>query len=163
MTIEIDPTAKISKLADIEDSVRGSRFVIGADSVVDSFVKFKPAGGSGDIVIGARSYINSGCVLYSGNGIIIGNDVAIAANCTFAPVNHAYDKKDVLIRDQRFKAGKGGIIIEDDVWIGAGCVLLDGTILRKGCVIGAMSLARGEVEAYGIYAGNPLQKLGQRT
>lgn len=163
MTIEIDPSAKISKLADIEASVRGSRYVIGAESVVDSFVKFKPAGGSGDIIIGARTIINSGCVLYSGNGVTIGNDVAIAANCVFAPVNHAYDKKDVLIRDQRFKPGKGGIVIEDDVWIGAGCVLLDGTILRKGCVIGAMSLVRGEVEAYGVYGGNPLQKLGART
>lgn len=163
MTLEIDPSAKISKFADLEESVRGSRYVVGADSVIESFVKFKPAGGSGDIVIGSRTMINSCCVLYCGNGITIGNDVAIAANCTFAPVNHAYDKKDTLIRDQRFKPSKGGIVIEDDVWIGAGCVLLDGTILRKGCVIGAMSLVRGEVGAYSIYAGNPLQKIGQRT
>lgn len=163
MSIEIHHTANVSKLADLEPSVRGTRYVIGPDSVVESFVKFKPAGGNGDIVIGARSVINSCCVLYSGNGITIGDNVAIAANCTFAPVNHAYEKKDMLIRDQRFKTGKGGIIIEDDVWIGAGCVFLDGTILRKGCVIGAMSLVRGEVEAYGIYAGNPLKKLGERT
>lgn len=162
MTIAIDPSAKISKLADLEDSILGSRVIIGANSTIDSFVKFKPAGGTGDIVIGARTTINSCCVFYSGNGITIGNDVAIAANCTFAPVNHAFDRKDILIREQRFKESKGGIIIEDDVWIGAGCVLLDGTILRKGCVIGAMSLVRGEVEAYGIYGGNPLQKLGAR-
>lgn len=163
MTIEISPSAKISKLADIEDSIRGSRIVIGAGSVVDSFVKFKPAGGSGDAVIGERVTINSGCVFYTGNGITIGNDVAIAANCTFAPVNHAFEKKNILIREQRFKPSRGGIIIEDDVWIGAGCVLLDGTILRKGCVIGAMSLVRGDVPAYSIQGGNPLQVLGQRT
>lgn len=162
MTIDIDPSAKISNLANLEDSVRGSRIVIGAHSSIDSFVKFKPAGGTGDIVIGERVTINSCCVFYSGNGIMIGNDVAIAANCTFAPVNHAFERKDTLIRDQRFKESKGGIIIEDDVWIGAGCVFLDGTILRKGCVIGAMSLVRGEIEAYGIYGGNPLQKLGER-
>jgi acetyltransferase-like isoleucine patch superfamily enzyme len=102
-------------------------------------------------------------VFYSGNGVVIGNDVAIAANCTFAPVNHAFQQKDILIRDQRFALGKGGIIIEDDVWIGAGCVLLDGAILRKGCVIGAMSLVRGEVPAYSIQAGNPLRQMGMRT
>lgn len=163
MTIEISPTAKISKLADIEDSVRGSRIVIGDESVIDSFVKFKPAGGTGDVIIGARTTINSCCVLYTGNGITIGNDVAIAANCTFAPTNHAYKKKDMLIREQRFLPSKGGIIIEDDVWIGAGCVLLDGTILRKGCVIGAMSLVRGEVAAYSIQIGNPLRQIGKRT
>ena len=163
MTIVIDPTARISPQADIEDSTRGTRIVIGAGSVIDSFVKFKPAGGAGDVIIGNRVTINSGCVLYTGNGITIGNDTAIAANCVFAPVNHAFEKKDILIRDQRFKPSKGGIIIEEDVWIGAGCVLLDGAVLRKGCVIGAMSLVRGEVAAYSINAGNPLQTLGYRT
>jgi len=87
--IEIHPTARVSHLADIEDSQRGSRIVVGAHSVLDSFVKVKPAGGSGDLCIGEHVVINSGCVLYTGNGIAIGNHVAIAANCTFAPVNHA--------------------------------------------------------------------------
>ena len=162
MTVQIDPTARVSKLADIEDSVRGSRIVIGAGSVIDSFVKIKPAGGSGDIVIGARTIVNSCCVFYTGNGIVIGDDVAIAANCTFAPVDHEYRARDKLIREQRFKPGRGGIVIEDDVWIGAGCVLLDGAVLRRGCVIGAMSLIRGEVAAYSIQAGNPLRLLGSR-
>ncbi|MBI2380955.1 MAG: acyltransferase [Gammaproteobacteria bacterium] len=162
MTIELHPDAKISAWADIEDSIRGSRIVIGADSVVDSFVKIKPVGGSGDLVIGERTTINSCCVLYTGNGIHIGNDVAIAANCTFAPVNHEFMERGRLIRDQRFRPSKGGILIEDDVWIGAGCVLLDGAILRRGCVIGAMSLVRGEVAAYSVQAGNPLQVKGWR-
>jgi virginiamycin A acetyltransferase len=163
MTIEIAPTARVSNLADIEDSVRGTRIVIGDHAYIDSFVKIKPAGGSGDVEIGPHSHINSGCVLYTGNGIKIGANVAIAANCTLAPVNHAYERKDQLIIEQRFKPSKGGIIIEDDVWIGAGCVLLDGTILRRGCVIGAMSLVRGEIPAYSIMAGNPLRLIGMRT
>lgn len=163
MTIEIHPDAKVSTLADIEDSTRGTRIVFGKDSVVDSFVKVKPAGGNGDLIVGERTVINSGCVLYTGNGVVIGNDVAIAANCVFAPVNHEYASKDKLIREQRFRPSKGGIIIEDDVWIGAGVVILDGAVLRKGCVIGAMSLVRGEVQAYSINAGNPLACIGWRT
>jgi acetyltransferase-like isoleucine patch superfamily enzyme len=162
MPLEIDPTAKISKFADIEESTRGSRFVLGANSVVDSFVKVKPAGGSGDVIIGARVNINSGCVMYTGNGITIGDDSQIAANCTFAPVNHDFKSKDLTIREQRFRPSKGGIIVEDDVWIGAGCVILDGAILRKGCVIGAMSLVRGEIPAYSIQGGNPLKLIGWR-
>lgn len=162
MPIEIHPDAEISSLADIEDSTRGTRIVFGKDSVVDSFVKIKPAGGSGDVIVGERTVINAGCVLYTGNGVIIGNDVAIAANCVFAPVNHEYASKEKLIREQRFRPSKGGIIIEDDVWIGAGVVILDGAILRKGCVIGAMSLVRGEVEPYSINVGNPLECIGWR-
>ena len=160
--IQIDPTAKVSPLADIEDSVRGTRIVIGPHSVVDSFVKFKPAGGSGDVVIGAWCVINSGCVLYTGNGITIGNQVAIAANCTFAPVNHEYQDRDRPIREQGFRPSKGGIVVEDDVWIGANCVLLDGCILRRGCVIGAGAIVRGEVEAYSVNAGSPLRVVGYR-
>ncbi|MFZ4526948.1 MAG: acyltransferase [Undibacterium curvum] len=160
--IEIHPDAVVSRLADIEDSVRGSRIVLAARAVIDSFVKIKPAGGSGDLLIGERSVINSGCVLYTGNGIRIGADVAIAANCTFAPVNHAYKARDVRINQQGFLPSKGGIVIEDDVWIGANCVLLDGAVLRRGCVIAAGSVVRGEVPAYTIQGGNPLRKLGER-
>lgn len=158
----LHPTARVSPLADIEQSVRGSRTVVGAESLIDSFVKIKAAGGNGDVLIGERVNINSGCVIYMGNGVTIGNDVAIAANCVLAPVNHAFERRDMLIIDQRFQASRGGIVIEDDVWIGAGCVLLDGAILRRGCVIGAMSLVRGEVEAYSINHGNPLRRVGWR-
>jgi acetyltransferase-like isoleucine patch superfamily enzyme len=160
--IEIHPMARISQLADIEDSLRGTRLVIGAHTMVDSFVKFKPAGGQGDVIIGEHVAINAGCVIYSGNGIRIGNHVAIAANCTLAPVNHAYARRDTRIAEQGFLPSRGGILIEDDVWIGANCVVLDGAVLRRGCVIGAASLVRGEVAAYSVQAGHPLVCLGQR-
>lgn len=162
MTVSIHPTARISNLCDIEASTRGTRITIGARSVVDSFVKFKPAGGTGDVVIGEDCVINSGCVLYAGNGIRIGCHVAVAANCVFAPVNHAFADAGKLIRSQGFQSSRGGIVIEDDVWIGAGCVLLDGTHIGRGAVIGAMSLVRGDVTAYGIHVGNPLRQVGQR-
>ena len=160
--IEIHPDARVSARADIEDSVRGSKIIVGAHSVIDAFVKIKPAGGSGDLRIGERSTINSGCVLYTGNGIYIGNDVAVAANCTFAPVNHEYQRKDLLIRQQGFRPSKGGIVVEDDVWIGANCVLLDGSILRQGCVIAAGSIVRGEIAPYSVNAGQPLAVVGWR-
>ena len=160
--IDIHSTAKVSALTDIEDSVKGSQIIIGANTVIDSFVKVKPAGGLGDLIIGEFCTINSGCVIYTGNGIHIGNNVAIAANCTLAPVNHEYEKKNVLIREQGFKESKGGIVIEDDVWIGANCVLLDGATLRQGCVIGAGSIVRGEIKPYSINVGTPLTVMGWR-
>lgn len=158
----ISPLAKVSPLADIEDSTRGTRIIIEDGAMIDSFVKIKPVGGVGDVRIGPRSYINSGCVIYTGNGVDIGEDVLVAANCTFAPVSHEYRSRDKKIVEQRFRPSKGGIIIENDVWIGAGCVLLDGAILRQGCVIAAGSLVKGEVAAYSINAGNPLQCIGHR-
>jgi virginiamycin A acetyltransferase len=160
--IKKHPESDISSLADLELSKRGTLYVIGARTIIDAFVKFKPAGGKGDITIGNDCVINSGCVFYSGNGISIGDSVAIAANCTLAPVNHEFHKRDISIRSQGFGKSRGGIIIEDDVWIGSNCVLLDGSIIRKGCVIGAGTLIRGEISEYSVVAGNPMKVLGSR-
>jgi virginiamycin A acetyltransferase len=161
--IIISPTAVISKFADIEDSVRGTKIIIGDNVTIDSFVKIKPVGGLGDVEIGNCSYINSGVVIYSGNGVKIGENVLIAANCTLAPVNHAYERKDLTIAAQRFLPSKGGIIIEDDVWIGAGCVILDGAVIRKGSVIGANSLVTAkELGPYSINRGSPVHTVGYR-
>lgn len=71
----ISEQAKISKLADIEDSVRGSKIIIERDVVIESFVKIKPIGGIGDVVIGENSRINSGVVIFSGNGVQVGKNV----------------------------------------------------------------------------------------
>jgi acetyltransferase-like isoleucine patch superfamily enzyme len=158
----ISPTAVVSSLADIEDSVRGSRIVIGDGVRIDSFVKIKPAGGTGDVVIGANSHVNSGCVIYSGNGVTIGADVLIAANCTFAGVNHEYRRRDLKIIEQRFQPSRGGILVEDDVWIGANVVLLDGAVLRRGCVIGAGAVVRGEIAEFAVAVGAPARIIGYR-
>jgi virginiamycin A acetyltransferase len=153
--LKISPDARISPLADIEDSVCGTRIEIGAGCWIDSFVKIKPVGGDGEIVLGANSYINSGTVIYSGNGVRIGSNVLIAANCTLAPVNHDFRNRNRLIFEQRFMPSRGGIIIEDDVWIGCNSVILDGATLRRGCVVAAGSVVRGELPAYSVCVGNP--------
>jgi acetyltransferase-like isoleucine patch superfamily enzyme len=160
--IAIDPTATVSKLADIEDSVRGTKIVIGPRAVIDSFVKIKPAGGAGDVTIGEGSYVNSGTVIYTGHGVSIGRGVLIAANCTFAASNHQFQRSDIPIAKQGFAPSRGGIVIEDDVWIGANCVILDGAVIRKGAVVGAGSVVRGELTANAVYAGNPLREIGRR-
>jgi virginiamycin A acetyltransferase len=158
----VSETARISSLADVEDSVRGSVIEVGDDVLIDSFVKIKPAGGSGDVRVGARSQLNSGVVIYSGNGVTIGEDVLVAANVTFAPVNHEFHSREMPIRRQGFQPTRGGIVIEDDVWIGAGSVLLDGAFVRHGAIVGANSLVRGELAPYSINAGNPVRLIGYR-
>jgi virginiamycin A acetyltransferase len=160
---EISNSAKISSLSDIETSSRGSKLIVSDNVTIDAFVKIKFVGGIGNIEIGEDSFLNSHCVLYSGNGIKIGKNVLIAANCIFAPVNHEYKSRDITIIEQRFRPSKGGIIIEDDVWIGAGVIILDGSEIRKGCVIGAGSIVNGKTEEYGVYAGNPIKLVKYRV
>jgi acetyltransferase-like isoleucine patch superfamily enzyme len=158
----IASTARISPLCDLEDSVRGSILEIGEHAKIDAFVKIVFSGGTGDVVIGDWCYINSGCVLYSGNGIRLGRDVLLAANCVLAPTDHEYAQRDVPVRRQGFRPSRGGIVIEDDVWVGAGSILLDGTILRRGAIVAAGSVVRGEVAAFAIVAGNRAVPVGVR-
>ena len=160
--LKISPAARISPLADIEDSVRGSVIDIRDGVTIDSFVKIKPAGGTGDVVIGEETTINSGCAIYTGNGVTIGRRCAIAANCTFAPVNHEYSDPDTPIVEQKFMPSRGGVVVEDDVWIGANAVLLDGAILRKGCVVGAGAVVRSEIPPNAVCVGVPAKVISQR-
>jgi acetyltransferase-like isoleucine patch superfamily enzyme len=155
-------SAKISEKSVIEVSSRGTHTFVGQDSVIDDFVKIKHVGGTGDVVIGNHVFLNSFTVIYSGNGVKIGNNTAIGPNCSIVPINHKFGDKNRLISEQRFADSKGGIIIEDDVWIGAGVIILDGAHIRQGAVIGAGSLVNKEVEAYSINMGSPCKVVGYR-
>ena len=68
----------------------------------------------------------------------------------------------MIHQKQGFRPSKGGILIEDDVWLGAGTIVLDGAVLGKGAVVGALSLVRSTLEPFGIYAGNPLSLRDKR-
>lgn len=159
---EISNDAQISSLADIEVSVRGNKVVIREGVKIDSFVKIKFAGGNGDVVISQYAYLNSGVVIYSGNGVSIGKGTLIAANTTFAATNHEYHARERSIIEQRFMPSKGGIVVEDDCWIGANCVLLDGVLLRQGCVVAAGTIVRGQWPEYALLGGSPTRILGYR-
>ncbi|WP_301100598.1 DapH/DapD/GlmU-related protein [Propionivibrio sp.] len=164
----ISQTARISRLADIEDSTKGSKIVIEDGVIIDSFVKIKPAGGIGDLIIGSNTVINPGVVIYTGNGISIGKNCLIAANCVFSPTSHEFRSRDQLIMEQGFVSpsplfvGKTGIVIEDDVWIGANCVILEGAYIQTGAVISAGSIVKGKLDQYGIYSGIPSELYGYR-
>lgn len=153
----------ISESAEISDSIKGTSITIGKNGMIDSFVRIKPVGGIGDIQIGDECYINSGTVIFSGNGITMGNKVLIASNCSLMPVNHEIRSYSSAILDQGFAESKGGIIIGDDVWIGSNSVILDGSFIGRGCVVGAGSVVKEKLADFGIYAGNPLKKIGTRN
>lgn len=96
-----------------------------------------------------------------GKSVVIGNNTLVAENVSIRDGEHQI-KKDILICKQpnRFSS----VILGNDVWIGAGTIILKGSTVPDGCVIGASSLVRGgnELEAYWIYGGNPLRKIRTR-
>ncbi len=135
---------------------------IGAHSQIYDFVSICAVGGDGDLVIGEHCFINPQCVIYTGNGITMGNYVLLAPGVMIMPTNHAFGRRDISIRQQGFQLSKGGIIIEDDVWVGANSVVLDGAHIGKGAIIAAGSVVIGNVPSYEIWGGSPARKLKER-
>lgn len=160
--LSIHPTAWVSPDARIHPSERGTRIVIGAHTRIYDFVVIRAVGGTGDIVMGEHCYINPHCTLYSGSGIRMGDYVLIAPGCSIVPANHAIDRVDVVMRKQGFMPSKGGVVIEDDVWIGANCVILDGTHIESGAVIAAGSVVSGRIGARAVWGGNPCKLIRPR-
>lgn len=159
---DISPRATISPDARIFPSVRGTRIAIGAHTKIFEFVVIRAIGGEGDIIIGEHCYLNPHCSLYSGNGIRIGNYVLIAAGTSIMPTNHAITQRDAFIRNQGFAPSRGGVTIEDDVWIGANSVILDGAHIERGAVIAAGSVVNGRIPTYSIWGGVPAKLIKER-
>jgi acetyltransferase-like isoleucine patch superfamily enzyme len=160
--LDVAPDAVISPDARIFPSTRGSQIRIGSRSQVMEFAVIRAVGGTGDVVIGDDCYINPHCVLYSGAGIRLGNHVLVAPGSCIVPANHAFARRDIPIRDQGFAPSRGGVVIEDDVWIGANCVVVDGAHIGRGAVIAAGSVVRGLVPEYEIWGGVPAHAIGVR-
>ena len=160
--LEIGHDVFISPLASIQPSKRGTLIKIGAHSQIYDFVSICAVGGGGDLVMGENCFINPQCVIYTGNGITMGNFVLLAPGVMIMPTNHAFGRRDISIRQQGFQLSKGGIIIEDDVWVGANSVVLDGAHIGKGAIIAAGSVVIGNVPSYEIWGGSPARKLKER-
>jgi acetyltransferase-like isoleucine patch superfamily enzyme len=114
----------------------------------------------GDIEIGNDCSINPFRVLYGHGGLKVGNSVRIASHTVIVPGNHTFENLNIPIRCQ--PETRLGIIIEDDVWIGAGCKILDGVRIGRGCVIGAGSVVTSNLEEYSIAVGVPARVIRNR-
>ena len=57
---------------------------------------------------------------------------------------------------------KGDTVVGNDVWIGQNAVILPGTRIGDGAIIGASSVVAGEVAPYTVVAGNPARVIRKR-
>jgi acetyltransferase-like isoleucine patch superfamily enzyme len=133
---------------------------IGRNSVVGSFTKIKAT--DGPLAIGSGVEIATGCVITSHTGgVEIGDDCMIGPNVSIIGNNYRYDRLDVPMRLQE-KVSPKGIRIGRDVWIGAGCVLLDGAHVGDGSIVTPNSVVSGPLPERSIAQGNPAKVIFTR-
>jgi acetyltransferase-like isoleucine patch superfamily enzyme len=149
---------------------------LGKNIFIGECVTIYQSKGSGTVTIGDRSYLHRDTIIETGFGgnlnikddthiqprcqfsaylgsISIGSGVQIAPGCAFYPYNHSFDPSQ-QIKDQSLQT-KGGIFIDDNVWLGFGVIVLDGVKIGKGAVVGAGSVVNHNIPEGAVAAGVP--------
>ena len=108
----------------------------------------------------------------AGEALEIGNYVSIAEKVIFVlggehqtetfatfPLRAYFSGID----NSRDSMSKGPIIVEDEVWIGFGAIILSGVRIGKGAIIGAGAVISKDIPSYGIAVGNPVKVIKYRV
>ncbi|WP_246608472.1 acyltransferase [Paenibacillus agaridevorans] len=110
------------------------------------------------LIMGKDCSINAYAVV-SGR-ITIGDGVRIASHVSLYGFNHGYASTEIPIFQQPHTSL--GIMIGDDVWIGAGAVILDGVRIGSHVIVAAGAIVTKDVPDYAIVGGNPAKVLRSR-
>lgn len=103
--------------------------------------------------------VAANCILDGRNGIYI-EDNAVLGACV-----HIWTEEHDL-NDPYFRVmpqNKQPVIIGKRVWVCSDSTLLPGTVVNEGAVVASRACVTKECEAYGIYAGIPAKKIGERN
>lgn len=113
-----------------------------------------------NIVLGKNITLNRNVNITARCPIIIGNDVLIGNNVVINSGNHDFSNPELLIREQGHVMAP--ITIEDNVWIGANCVILKGVTIGTGSVIAAGAVVTKDVPSNCVYGGVPAKLIKRR-
>ena len=105
------------------------------------------------IKIGKDSLIGEYSVIRGQGGVQIGDRVYTSPFTQIIAVNHVFDDPDRPFVDQGITAE--GIVIEDDVWLGAGAVITDGVRVGRGAVVAAGAVVTKDVSPHTVVGGVP--------
>ncbi|WP_206323949.1 DapH/DapD/GlmU-related protein [Streptomyces sp. HNM0574] len=99
---------------------------------------------------GERVFVNQGCTFMDRGGIRIGDDVMIAPKASLITGGHP-----LPLAERRAYLSLAPIVIEDDVWIGAGATVTQGVTVGAGAVVAAGAVVTRDVPARTLVAGVP--------
>lgn len=129
---------------------------LGENSILYKEISLYP-GVNGSFSIGKDSHIAPfGYLLIDKNTLSIGNDVAIGPFCTMICHSNSADGPGELFSKNYLD---GDITIGNNVFIGAQCTILPGTIIKDNVVIASNSVVKGTLDSNWVYGGSPAKQL----
>lgn len=111
--------------------------------------------GGSQVVIGADSVFNHGCVVQTLADIAIGEHVSISSGVRLLTGGHDINHPD-------FALVAKPIVIEDYAWIGMGATVLGGVHVGRGAVVGTGAVVTRDVPAFAVVGGIPAREIGRR-
>jgi putative colanic acid biosynthesis acetyltransferase WcaF len=105
--------------------------------------------------IGDNSWIGDFAELYTLDRITVGRNAVVSQHAYVCTGSHDIGSPgfDLVLKP---------IAIEDEAWVAAGVFVFPGVTVGRGSVVGARSILRADTEPYGVYAGAPAVKVGER-
>jgi len=146
-------TASLNRLTfNDADEVRALFSDLIGKKVDPSFVLIPPfyTAGGVDIRVGRNVFVNQNCTFYDLGGLDICDDVMIGPNVNIITTGHP-------IEPSRRRDGVTAkpIVIERNVWIGAGATIIGGVTVGENSVVGAGSVVTRDVPPNTLVGGNP--------
>lgn len=110
-----------------------------------------------ELELGSNVSIHAVCYIEANGGIVIGNNVSIAHHSTLLSTSHTWDDESLPIKYNDIVYKK--LTIQDDVWIGCGCRILNGVEIGSRSIVAAGAVVTKNVLPGTINGGVPAKEL----
>lgn len=140
-----------------------SRIALGNNVRIDDFCVI--SAGAGGILIGDHVHIAVGASLIGAGKITLCDFVGISSKASIYSSNDDYSGAAMTgptLPSEFTNVRHADVFMGKHVIVGSGSIILPGVTLEEGVAVGALSLVHKRCEAFGIYVGNPAQRIKER-
>lgn len=118
-------------------------------------ISVTPIGNAYKVSLGKGTFINSDVRFGAASDISLGQNVQIGPRVSFETMNHSLECSYSKLRSCISRS----IVIEDNVWIGCGAIILQGVTVGEGSVIAAGAVVNKDIPAYTLAGGVPAKSI----
>lgn len=152
-------------LIDLGESIYGAKMIsLGQSFAAKKNLRMEAFGDGMELKIIIGDYVSLGVNVHIGaiNSITIKNNVLFGSNILVTDHNHGnyngeYQSAPTEIPTERILHSPGPIVINNNVWIGDGVVILPNVEIGEGVIVAANTVVNKNIPANSIVAGNPMR------